>query len=230
MLAEEVLRNILPVSGLGEPLFFYQEVGSTNDIAMDLATQGASHGTVVIAEGQTAGRGQRGKKWHTVPGSGLAVSVILKPSSFKGEDWMKYHALGALAVVEALEWYGLELWIKWPNDVLLRGKKVAGILVEASWEGEQVEYVILGIGVNVCRDPLIENWVFDLPAISIEETLKEQIDWHELLKRILLRLGIWYSRIQDTRFIEAWERRLAYRGERVVVSIEDRNGLEESLG
>ena len=89
MLNEDKLRKVLPVSGLGEPLHFYPEVGSTNDIAIDLANQGASHGTLVLAEAQTAGRGQRGRKWRTVPGGGLAMSVILKPASFTGEDWMK---------------------------------------------------------------------------------------------------------------------------------------------
>jgi BirA family biotin operon repressor/biotin-[acetyl-CoA-carboxylase] ligase len=218
MLNEELLRNTLPVAGLGEPLFYYREVGSTNDIAIDLAKRGASHGTLVIAEGQTAGRGQRGKKWSTVPGYGLAISIILKPPSFRGEDWLKYHSLGALAVVEALERYGLEAQIKWPNDVLLRSKKVAGILVEISWVGEQVEYVILGVGINVCRDPLLEDWGFDFPAISIEEVLQEQIDWYELLKLILTRVGTWHARVHQKKFVEECKERLAYRGEMVLVN------------
>ena len=96
MLNEDRLRKLLPVSGLGEPLYFYPEVGSTNDVAIALANKGAPHGALVIAEGQTAGRGQRGRKWRTIPGGGLAMSIILKPVSFTGEDWMKYHALGAL--------------------------------------------------------------------------------------------------------------------------------------
>jgi BirA family biotin operon repressor/biotin-[acetyl-CoA-carboxylase] ligase len=230
MLNEDKLRKILPVSGLGEPLHFYPEIGSTNDIAIDLANQGASHGTLVVAEAQTAGRGQRGRKWRTVPGSGLAMSVILKPARFTGEDWMKYHALGALAIVDALEKYGLEARIKWPNDVLLYGKKVAGILVEVSWEGERVEFIVLGMGINLCQDPLWHHQNFEFPAISVEEALQESIDWHDLLKRILSSVSIWYSKIHHMQFIEAWEKKLAYRGEKVVVSMQDEKWLGSIVG
>jgi BirA family biotin operon repressor/biotin-[acetyl-CoA-carboxylase] ligase len=230
MLSEYRLRNILPVSGLGEPLYFYPEVGSTNSIAIDLANQGASHGTLVVAKAQTTGRGQRGRKWSTVLGSGLAMSVILKPTSFKAEDRMRYHALGALAIVEALEKYGLEAQIKWPNDVLLHRKKLAGILVEVSWEGEQVEFIVLGMGINVAQDPLWDHQNFELPALSVEEVLQESLDWHELLKRILSRVGIWYSKIHHMQFIEQWEKKLAYRGEKVVVSMRDQKWLGSVIG
>ena len=230
MLNEDRLRKLLPVSGLGEPLYFYPEVGSTNDVAIALANKGAPHGALVIAEGQTAGRGQRGRKWRTIPGGGLAMSIILKPVSFTGEDWMKYHALGALAVVEALEIYGLEAQIKWPNDVLLNRKKVAGVLVEVSWEGERVEFIVLGIGINVCQDPLWDHQSFELPAISVEEVTEESIDWHELLKRILSRVSIWYLKIHHIQFIEAWEKKLAYRGEKVTVSMQDEKWLGSVVG
>jgi len=221
MLDEDRLNRMLPVSGFGEQFFFYPTVSSTNDIAIDLANQGMAHGTLVIAEGQTAGRGQRGRKWITVQGSGLALSIILRPSMFAGEDWIKYHALGALAIVGSLEGYDLDGRIKWPNDVLLGGRKVAGVLVDVSWEGKQVEYVVLGIGVNVCLEPVLNHGDFDLPATSIEENLDEKIDWHELLKGILSSLDIWYSRIHQVSFIEAWEKKLAYRGENVIVTTQD---------
>jgi BirA family biotin operon repressor/biotin-[acetyl-CoA-carboxylase] ligase len=221
MLDEDRLHGVLPVSGFGEPFFFYQTVDSTNDVAIDLANQGMPHGALVIAKDQTAGRGQRGRQWITVQGSGLALSIILRPAMFVGEDWIKYHALGALAVVSALEGYGLDGTIKWPNDVLLSDGKVAGVLVDVSWEGERVEFVVLGIGVNVCPNPVLTHGDFDLPATSIEENLRKTIDWHELIKGILSSLGIWYSRIHQTSFIKAWEKKLAYRGENVIVSSQD---------
>jgi BirA family biotin operon repressor/biotin-[acetyl-CoA-carboxylase] ligase len=230
MLNKDKLGSLLPVSGLGEPLYFYPEVESTNDIAIDLASQGASHGTLVVAEGQTAGRGQRGRKWNTVPGSGLALSIILRPARFSGEEWMKVHALGALAIVETLEKYGLEALIKWPNDVLLYGKKLAGILCEVFWEGEKVQFIVLGMGINVGQSPLLEHEDFDLPAIAIEEVLKQPLDWHELIKRILSSLGIWYSRFHQMQFIEEWEKRLAYRGEKVIVSKGDGKQLGKVIG
>jgi BirA family biotin operon repressor/biotin-[acetyl-CoA-carboxylase] ligase len=230
MLNEDRLRKLLPVSGLGEPLYFYTEVGSTNDVAISLANKGKPSGTLIIAEGQTAGRGQRGRKWITVPGSGLAMSLILRPTHFTDADWMKYHALGALAVVEVLEMYGLEAQIKWPNDVLLHRKKVAGTLVEVSWEGERVEFIVLGVGVNVSQDPVLDQPDFELPTISVEEALQESIDWHELLKRLLSCVSTWYSKIHRRQIIEEWEKKLAYRGEEVVVSMRDEKRIGRVVG
>jgi BirA family biotin operon repressor/biotin-[acetyl-CoA-carboxylase] ligase len=221
MLNQEKLRCHLPMSGIGEPLFFFNEVSSTNDVAISLANQGASHGTVILAEGQTAGRGQRGRKWYTVPGSGLAISIILRPTDFVGEDWIRYHGLGAIAVAEALENYGLEPRIKWPNDVLLGGKKAAGVLVDVSWEGEHIEFAILGIGINLRPDPILKGGEFDLEAISIEEALQRQINWDELLLMILSNVGNWYSRIHQNLMIVEWEKKLAYLGKEVVVHFND---------
>jgi BirA family biotin operon repressor/biotin-[acetyl-CoA-carboxylase] ligase len=221
MLNEERLRDILPVSNFGEQFFYHREVGSTNDLAIDLANQGAAHGTVIIAEAQTAGRGQRGRKWMTVPGSGLALSVILRPVRYIQDDWIRYHALGALAVADALEGYGLEAKIKWPNDVLLQGKKVAGVLADISWEGERVEFLVLGIGVNVRQNPKLDHRDFDPPAVSIEEVLHKEVDWHEFLKGILSGLGSWYSCMHQSQFIEAWVEKLAYRGREVLMHREE---------
>jgi BirA family biotin operon repressor/biotin-[acetyl-CoA-carboxylase] ligase len=221
MLDENRIRSSLPISGLGERFIFYHEVESTNDLAIDLANQGSPHGTVIIAEAQTAGRGQRGRRWITVPGSGLALSIILRPVRFITDDWIKYHALGALAVADALDGYGLKAEVKWPNDVLLQGKKVAGILADISWEGERVEFIVLGIGINVCQDPQLEHRDFDPPAIAIEEVLHEKIDWQELLKGILSSLGRWYLHLDQSQFVEAWLRKLAYRGEKVIVHGKD---------
>ena len=217
MLDEERLRRILPISGFGDPLSYFQEVGSTNDIAMDLAEQGAPHGSLILAETQTAGRGQRGRKWITAAGSGLAMSVILRPTSMAQNVWVRLHALGALAVVEALGQYGLKAKVKWPNDVLLKGRKVAGILVETSWEGEQIEYSILGIGVNVTPESVPDAQLLDYPAVSIEEVLGKQLDWCELITEILRELSEWCNQINRSNFIKRWEEKLAYRGRKVLI-------------
>lgn len=217
MLDEDRLRRILPVSGLGEPLYFYKEVGSTNDVAMDLADQGAPHGTLILAEIQTAGRGQRGRQWITTAGSSLAMSVILRPTNLAQNAWVRLHALGALAVVEALGQYSLDAKVKWPNDVLLEGRKVAGILVDASWEGEQVEYVVLGMGVNVSPQSVPDGQLFDFPAVSIEEILGKQLDWCELITEVLQETSKWFYQINRLNFIKKWEEKLAHRGRKVVI-------------
>ena len=128
---------------LAERLVWKETTGSTNDDARQLAVDGAEPGTVVVAERQTAGRGRKGAEWFCAPGEGLAFSVILEPE-WPREQWA-WTALGAgLAVCEALERLGFAPAIKWPNDVLLDGCKVCGILVESP--GERV---VVGVGLNV---------------------------------------------------------------------------------
>jgi BirA family biotin operon repressor/biotin-[acetyl-CoA-carboxylase] ligase len=217
MLDKERLDTLLPVAGLGNQFSFHDKVGSTNDVALEWANQGALHGTLVIAGAQSAGRGQKGSTWITSSGCGLALSLILRPKVLVHDAWLRLHALGALAVVEALAKWDLDAFVKWPNDVLLEGKKVSGVLANVSWVGDQIEFVVLGIGVNVERDDILEAHSFDFPAISIGEVLGRQVDWHEMLAEILTGINKWYSLLNQRSFIEQWNKKLAFRGESVVV-------------
>jgi BirA family biotin operon repressor/biotin-[acetyl-CoA-carboxylase] ligase len=217
MLDRKRLAEILPVAGLGKRLSFHEKVSSTNDLALDLANQGAPHGTLIIAKEQFAGRGQKNRIWITSSGHGLAISVILRPESLIQGAWLRLHALGALAVSDALDELGLNAFVKWPNDVLLEGRKVAGVLVEASWIGEEMEFGILGIGINVKRDVLLEARSLDFPTISIDEVLGEGLDWYELLTQVLRAITKWFVVINEGIFIEQWSQKLAYRGKNIVV-------------
>ena len=211
MLNAERLRASLPIYGLGEPLYFYPSIGSTNDQAADFAKQGSPHGTLVVAEEQTSGRGRMGRYWFTPPDSALAFSLVLRPQGLTLETLGELTVLGALAVVEALENMGVEALIKWPNDVLINGRKVAGVLTEASWLGNGLEFAILGVGVNVCPKSVPPDEKVDLPAICIEAIVGERVDRHELLLDVIKGVGKWYLHLGSPQMLVAWDQRLAYR-------------------
>ena len=131
--------------GLPEPfhLLIRKTVGSTNDEIRELAQAGAADGMILLAESQTAGRGRRGAAWFSPPGESLAFSILVRPEQPKAL-WPRLALAGGLAVAEAVESFGLQAGIKWPNDVWIRHLKVAGILVEAG-----TDFAIVGIGINV---------------------------------------------------------------------------------
>jgi BirA family biotin operon repressor/biotin-[acetyl-CoA-carboxylase] ligase len=125
----------------------WASVGSTNDVARALASTGASPATLVLADAQHAGRGRAGRAWSSPAGLGLYFSFLARPSA--GEVAVYPLRLG-VAVARALDpWGGSDLSIKWPNDILLHGRKLGGILCEAAWSGGSLEYLIVGIGLNL---------------------------------------------------------------------------------
>ena len=137
-----------------QPFRFYEHVTSTQDLARDwaLADPDLPAGALVIAEEQTAGRGRQRRKWHTPPGQALALSMILRPTLVP-EQLPRVTMLGGVAVAATLSpLLGDALALKWPNDVLIHGRKVCGILSEAIWEGDRLGPVVIGIGLNVRVD------------------------------------------------------------------------------
>jgi BirA family biotin operon repressor/biotin-[acetyl-CoA-carboxylase] ligase len=208
----EELRAWIPAGALGRVLYVYDSVESTNTTADRLAHEGAAEGTLVVADHQSRGRGRGGSRWETPAGAAIALSLVLRPSRAHPLRWT---GLGALAVTEALRMERLEAWIKWPNDVLLEGRKVAGILAEAVWDGDRPAHVILGIGVNVSRASLRGDFAF--PATCVEEHAARPIARPRLIAGIVSSLAGWYSRLGSEDFRQAWETRLAYVGERVQV-------------
>lgn len=156
-LLREALDRLVPseieaslrTARLGRPIVFEKEVDSTNRLARDLAIAGAAEGTIVVAEAQTAGRGRKGRSWFSPPGTGIYLSLVLRPR-FQPAEAPKTTLLAGVALAEALLPIVPDLvTIKWPNDVLAGGKKVAGILVEAATQIDAIDYMIVGIGINV---------------------------------------------------------------------------------
>jgi len=127
----------------------YDRVGSTNDVARRLAEQGAAAGTVVIADEQVAGRGRGGKGWASPPGLGIWMSLVLRPPSLPSPGLLPI--LVGLAAAEALDSYATpaRVMVKWPNDLQIDGRKLAGVLCEASWIADGPGFVVAGIGINV---------------------------------------------------------------------------------
>ncbi len=134
---------------LGQPLVELEEVTSTNDVLRQMAEQGAAEGTAVVALRQTQGRGRQHRPWHSPPGLGLYLSVLLRPPWPAAESGA-LALLAGLAVASALQQLGVPaVKLKWPNDVLAGGKKICGVLVEPVLQNERIEFAVVGLGVNV---------------------------------------------------------------------------------
>jgi BirA family transcriptional regulator, biotin operon repressor / biotin---[acetyl-CoA-carboxylase] ligase len=222
------------LAGLPLPeIRFLERTGSTNTDAAQWASQGAPDLALVAADEQTAGRGRLQRRWLTPPGVALAFSLVLRPD-FSQEIpalILRHTALGALAVTDALAALGITAEIKWPNDVLIQRRKTAGILAEAHWQGEHLQAIILGIGVNVAREAAPPDEVVIFPAGSIEHVLDEPVDRLALLRAILERILFWRARLGDPEFMRVWDARLAYKDEWVRVSgaAEDQPQIEGKL-
>jgi BirA family biotin operon repressor/biotin-[acetyl-CoA-carboxylase] ligase len=204
---------------------YFDSIGSTNDEAMAWAAQEAADLSLVIADEQTAGRGRANRKWFTPPNSALAFSLILRPTASEIKYPTRITGLGALALTESLHLPALNPQIKWPNDVLINGRKVAGILVESKWLGTTLDASIIGMGVNVLKasTPPAESVTF--PATSIEAELGHALDRIELLKEILSRILEWRNKLGREEFIEAWEKSLAFREQQVQISMDGQTTL-----
>jgi BirA family biotin operon repressor/biotin-[acetyl-CoA-carboxylase] ligase len=147
-LGELELRPLINTHEIGHALHWFSEVGSTNDVARALAEEGAAHGEVVIAESQTAGRGRRGRAWISPPGRNIYLSVILRPD-LPPVRAPELTLLSSVALCQAVRHAGVPADIKWPNDLMVHGRKVAGVLTEMAAEVDQVQWVVLGVGINV---------------------------------------------------------------------------------
>jgi BirA family biotin operon repressor/biotin-[acetyl-CoA-carboxylase] ligase len=194
---------------------YYETTGSTNDVALAWATDGAPDLSLVAADGQTQGRGRGGHSWFTPPGSALAFSLVLRPRREETARVPLFSALGALVVARTLEDIGLTPQIKWPNDILLNRRKICGILAESVWLGESVESIVLGIGVNVSPESIPPAETLSFPATSLESETSQSLDRLSLLRNILSALVEWRPRLGTVEFLKAWEERLAFRGEAV---------------
>lgn len=131
---------------------YYEETGSTNTDAKRLAEAGAAHGTIVVADAQTAGRGRRGRQWHAPAGKNIYFTMVLRPE-FPADRASMLTLVMALGVAKAIEnGCGLRAEIKWPNDIVVNKKKVCGILTEMAMEADAIKYVVIGVGINVNQE------------------------------------------------------------------------------
>jgi BirA family biotin operon repressor/biotin-[acetyl-CoA-carboxylase] ligase len=210
------LKTALSPLPLGD-IRYFDSIGSTNNEALAWATSGAKDLSLVIADEQTAGRGRLDRKWFTPRGTALAFSLILRPTVEEKPYITRFTGLAALAVADTLRTRGLVSQIKWPNDVLLNGRKVAGILVESVWSGEEVDCLVIGIGVNVLKGAVPSEELLFFPATSLEESLGPDVERETVLRDILAGMIALRPHIGSDSFISSWEKALAFRGEQVQV-------------
>lgn len=211
----------------GRPFRYYDQVESTNDLAKAWLAEDAPSGAVVIADEQVKGRGRLGRSWQTPPGTAIAMSVILKPTRQQLPTMTQVASLSIAEMLDTLK--ADDVGIKWPNDVLLKGKKVAGILVEAEWQGDALRGVVIGMGVNVRVDfsgTELENY-----ATSIEHALGLRLDRSELIKVILERITYWNTFSTGERLFNTWKARLTTLQQTVTVETQQGviNGLAEAV-
>lgn len=204
----------VPIGGLR----YFDSIGSTNDEALVWAAGGAKDMSIVIADEQTRGRGRLDRTWFTPKGSALAFSLILRPSASLRPHLSRTVGLAALSLADSCLHLGLAPSIKWPNDILLNGKKTAGILIESVWSGEDVDSLVIGIGMNVRNTSVPPLGMLQFPATSLEDELgKEPPAREEILREILGAFLSWRERIGSDELIQAWEGKLAFRGQQIQV-------------
>lgn len=215
---------------IGRQIEYRPQVESTNDLAKALARQGAPEGLVVVAEEQLKGRGRRGRSWASPFGLGVWVSVLLRPAIPPSEA-PKAALVAALAAADAIEEaVGIEVAIKWPNDVLVDGKKTSGILVEMEAELEEVRSLIVGVGINA-NVPLSAIPAEARPrSTSLMEATGKKVDRLRLLASFLSRLEARYVEWTQTGFdsiLPVLREKTAYLGQpvRIIQSPREWQGI-----
>jgi BirA family biotin operon repressor/biotin-[acetyl-CoA-carboxylase] ligase len=220
-LSAERITMALHTHWLGRPCYSLIETTSTNSLLAGLAAAGAPAGALVLAEFQSAGRGRQGRRWEAPPGSSLLFSLLFRPPwPAARATWMTM--LAGLASVRAIqEATGLQVALKWPNDVMAladgRWHKVGGILLETTFAGDAMEYAIAGIGLNVNVEPehLPQAAV---PATSLQAATGQPVDRLSLLAAVLLRLEESYEGVAAGQSPQpAWDELLINRGRPVLV-------------
>lgn len=211
-------HGLLRTEAFGRNLIFEPVVGSTMDLARDAAHHGAPEGTVAVADEQTAGRGRMGRSWVTPPAANLTCTLLLRPPA---AVLRQVAMIAPLAVVHAVEEQGLRASIKWPNDVQVAGKKLAGVLIEAEIEGGSASAVLCGIGLNVNFDPRAHEETRDI-ATSLAVELARDVAREPLLASLLLHFERLYHDAQSGASMRAaWRDRLITLGQHVRATMPD---------
>ncbi|MEW5854865.1 MAG: biotin--[acetyl-CoA-carboxylase] ligase [Myxococcota bacterium] len=228
LLVAEVMLPRLPEGCLGHGGWVHlPTTDSTNTRAAELARGGAAHGTVVVAETQTAGRGRRGRAFVSPPGAGLYLSVVLRPP-LSPRDGFRLTLCGAHAVVDACEALGIPARLKWPNDVLVRGRKLCGVLTEMSADMERIHQAIVGIGVNVNTQAAEFPPEVAAIATSARVELGHVVDRPAFCASLLTALSAWYARALDD--FPALVQRARERSDTLGRRVKVRDGHDEIAG
>ncbi len=217
------IRYKLKTTFFNKEIYHFDEVGSTNDVAKTYAVKGVSEGTLVIAEKQVAGKGRLGRKWIS-PCGGIWLSMILRPE-ISPIDASKITILAGVAVAKAIEIEtGLKVQLKWPNDVLIDSKKVAGILTEMSAETDKINFVVVGLGVNTNFGLMAFPEELQGKVTTLKELLGAEVDRVILIKAILKEFEKVYFPLKEGGFkkvLSEWKNFCDMLGKNVKISVLD---------
>lgn len=227
-LSAAAITDNLGTSFIGQKIIYYPRLKSTMDIARREAQKGAGEGTVVVAGEQTAGRGRIKRVWLSPRGS-IALSIILYPDLRYLSSLIMVASLGVVHTIEKVT--GLKSQIKWPNDVLIKGKKVCGILIESGLKGKRLDYAIIGIGINV------NLRLSDFPEISslatsLSQELGREVSRLDIIRCLLAEIEELYLALPSGDSVyQQWRDSLVTLGKRVKVSSGETNyeGVAESV-
>ena len=222
--ADDLLARLGTTKVVGRDIRVFEETTSTNDVIEKLARDGVKEGVVVFAESQTKGRGRLGRKWMSPTHKGLWFSVLLRPN-LRPQEATQLTVISATALRRAIKTVtGVTVEIKWPNDLLIGGKKVVGILTEMSAEVDRVRHIILGIGVDVNQDAAEFAPELRSIATSLKLASGEEICRAELATEILRELDVDYARVCAGKFsvvADEWEAACVTIGKNVTVHTGD---------
>ncbi len=222
------IQQALKTAFIGRNIVYYPKLVSTMDTARQAAEEAVPEGTVIIAGEQTGGRGRLRRTWIS-PGGNIALSIVLYPDIKYLPFLIMTASLAAAHSIEAVT--GIKAGIKWPNDILVEGRKVCGILIENRMKGKKATYSIIGIGINVTLRPgELEGLVY--PAAGLEEISSRQISRTEVVGHLLNNFEKWYRQLPDgSRIFSAWRNKLVTLGKPVKAQSGNRiiEGLAETV-
>lgn len=232
LVTADELNSILKTSWAGKTVVYEEELVSTNQTAKVIAEQGAGHGTLVVAERQTAGKGRRGREWHSPKGSGIWMSILLRPD-IRPDKASMLTIVAAMAVYDAISSRIKGCSIKWPNDIVIDGRKVCGILTEMSSELDHIHYVVIGIGINVNTENFPEDIVG--VAVSMHTASGQYFKRSEIIADVWQAFERYYDRFMETsdlsELMEDYNKRLINDGQRVYIEERGRkfDGIAEGI-
>jgi len=192
LMEPEKIKNGLQTDFIGREIHYFIELSSTNDLAKELAMKGAEEGTVIIAETQSHGRGRLGRRWIS-PRGGIWFSTILRPQ-VSPKDALKLTLMTAVAVAKTIgNTFNLNAEIKWPNDVLIKGRKICGILTEMRARENIVDFVVIGVGINANVNVDTFPEYLKRSVTSLEKEMKRDIERERFLRALLEELERYYK-------------------------------------
>lgn len=190
------LQSRLSTEWAGREVVYVPEVDSTNHKAKRLAEEGAGHGTLVVTDWQTQGKGRRGRSWSTPPGTAIAMSVIVRPRMRPEKASMLTLVMGLAVACACRSLFGLDAQIKWPNDIVVGGKKLCGILTEMSAEMNEIHYLVIGTGINVNVETFPQDICETATSLCLE--LGKKVRRAEVIQASLEHFERFYDTFMET--------------------------------